>query len=232
MKTLSIKKLTLTALICLAIMAANGQSFSKSETTSKNKKNQQLIAQLDAVYDNDQKYRLVLDSVVKKYGYDSKESEQIGQLMSKADSINTAYVIRFFEKYGWLSPDEIGLKGERTLCLVVQHSTMEVQKKYAPVMKKAVLAHKVEPAWYAILEDRIAVREGRKQVYGSQLHGNPNGAPWVSPLVDPDHVDERRASIGLEPMSEYLKQWNITWDLEKYKKELPQIEANEKGGWK
>ncbi len=41
---------------------------------------------------------------------------------------------------------------------------------------------------------------------------------------DQDNVDKRRKSVGLEPLGEYLKQWNITWNAEEYKKELPGLE--------
>ena len=199
----------------------------KNKDHAERKMNKQLIAELATVYDNDQKYRVQLDSV-EKYAYGSPELTQIWQLINKTDSVNVVYISGFFDKYGWLGPDEIGKHGDNTLCAVIQHANLETQKKYAPLMKKAVLANKADPGWYALLEDRIALREGRKQIYGSQVHGNPNGAPWVSMMEDPDHVDERRASVGLPTMSEYLKQWNMTWDLKKYKKELPEIEAKDK----
>jgi hypothetical protein len=43
----------------------------------------------------------------------------------------------------------------------------------------------------------------------------------VDPIVDVDHVDERRAQVGLQPMAEYLKNWNMSWNVEQYKKNLP-----------
>jgi hypothetical protein len=44
-------------------------------------------------------------------------------------------------------------------------------------------------------------------------------------LADPDHVDERRASVGLQPLAAYVEHWKITWDVEAYKKQLPELEA-------
>jgi hypothetical protein len=41
-------------------------------------------------------------------------------------------------------------------------------------------------------------------------------------------MDERRAEVGLQPLADYVKFWNITWDVEQYKKDLPAIEAREK----
>ena len=231
------KKLIIAVLFCAMAIITHGQSsasHSGSKGQREKKMNKRLVAELDSIYYNDQKYRLVIDSMNRNNQYNSEAIRQLMLLLDPIDSANTKYIVNFLTKYGWPGPEEIGEKGENTICIVIQHSTLDVQKKYAPIEKKAVLAHKADPAWYAILEDRIAVREGNKQIYGSQLHGNPdpNGQPWVSPLIDPDHVDDRRAGIGLPPMSEYLKQWNIKWDLEKYKKELPEIEAKEGGGWK
>ena len=75
------------------------------------------------------------------------------------------------------------------------------------------------------MEDRVALAEGRPQTYGSQLRQNGNDSRlFVSPLLDPDHVDERRAAIGLPPMAEYLKHWKLPWDVEAYKRELPELE--------
>jgi hypothetical protein len=56
----------------------------------------------------------------------------------------------------------------------------------------------------ALLEDRVAIGEGRPQIYGSQLYQEGDGPLIVQAMEDPDHVDERRASIGLPPMAEYV----------------------------
>jgi hypothetical protein len=34
--------------------------------------------------------------------------------------------------------------------------------------------------------------------------------------------------VGLPPLAEYLDYWQIKWDVEQYKKDLPGIEAKEK----
>ncbi len=218
------------AAVCAAARTTGAQQAVPGSKT-KNDINQRLAAQLDSIYDNDQKYRLPIDSVEQRYGRGSKEALAQWLLIDAADSGNTLFISRLLDGHGWPAPDEIGEQGEKAICVVVQHARLAVQEKYAPMMQQAVLAHKVAPGWYAILTDRVALREGKKQRYGSQLHGNPSGPPWVSPIEDPDHVDERRAAIGLEPMKDYLANWNIIWDLGKYKKELPEIEAKEKGGW-
>lgn len=41
------------------------------------------------------------------------------------------------------------------------------------------------------------------------LTGLSAGLYYILPLSDPDNVDTRRKSIGLPPLTEYMKQWNI-----------------------
>ena len=77
----------------------------------------------------------------------------------------------------------------------------------------------------ALLIDRIEIREGRKQIYGSQIGTIPNTkTQYVLPLIDPDNVDKRRAEVGLGSISDYVKNWNLIWDVEKYKSDLPELE--------
>jgi len=46
------------------------------------------------------------------------------------------------------------------------------------------------------LFDRIALYEGRQQVYGTQFFPSPKGF-YARDLEDPNNVDKRRVSIGL-----------------------------------
>ena len=47
----------------------------------------------------------------------------------------------------------------------------------------------------------------------------------MQPLEDPDNLEKRRASVWLEPMSEYI---GSKWDPKEYKKVLSIIEAKMK----
>jgi len=56
------------------------------------------------------------------------------------------------------------------------------------------------------LEDRILTREGKKQVYGTQLRLNQTTQRMeLYPIEDEENVDSRRAVVGLEPLALYLK---------------------------
>jgi hypothetical protein len=75
------------------------------------------------------------------------------------------------------------------------------------------------------LEDRVAVRQAKRQTYGSQIYWNEKTSSYyVAPLNDPQNVDHRRALVGLEPIAEYAKGFDITWNASEYAKQLPELD--------
>ncbi len=121
---------------------------------------------------------------------------------------------------------KLGLAGNQTLFLVIQHSDLKTQEQYLPMMREAVKDGNADPGLLALLEDRVALQQGKRQTYGSQIGQNNNGEYYVMPLEDPDNVDKRRAEVGLEPLQNYLANWGLSWDAEAYRKKLPEIEKN------
>lgn len=188
-----------------------------------------LDAKLDSIYLDDQKHREHLDSVINKFGLQSKEMHSLIVLMNKTDSINLVKVKTILDKYGWLGADSIGKQGNYTLFLVIQHGDQTTQEKYLPMLKEAVKNGKAKGSFLALMEDRVLLGQGKKQIYGSQIGmDNETQLYYVSPLDDPNNVDKRRASVGLEPLSEYVKSWQIIWNIEQYKKDLPKYIEIEK----
>jgi hypothetical protein len=191
--------------------------------------NKPLVAELDAIYEEDQKYRQQMDDVAKKHGWDSKEMKALWKITNEKDSLNLIKVTAILDKYGWLGPDVIGGQGNSTLFLVIQHSDQKTQEKYLPMMKEAVKNKKAYGSDLALLEDRVLLGQGKRQIYGSQIGtDNKTQINYVLPLEDPDNVDKRRAEVGLPPLANYVSHWQIKWDVEQYKKDLPTIEAKEK----
>lgn len=166
--------------------------------------NNELVQQLNAIYLYDQKERLLLEDTINKYGDASPEVWRLWRVINENDSINLLQVKAILDKYGWLGEDEVGSKGNQTLFLVIQHADLKTQEKYLPVMKEAVKKGKASPADLAYLIDRIERRNGRPQIYGSQLTGR-NGHYVVDTIIDKKNVDARRAAVGLPPLEEFLK---------------------------
>lgn len=180
--------------------------------------------ELLAIHEADQTGRKKLRDIEQQHGRESPEMQALWKEIAAADAANLPKVEAILAQHGWLGPKQIGPKANSTLFLVIQHAELSVQQKYLPMMREAVKAGRAAGHSLALLEDRVALREGRPQTYGSQIGRDPTtGAHYVLPLVDPDHVDERRASVGLPPLADYVKTWSITWDVEAYKKQLPTL---------
>lgn len=180
-----------------------------------------LAAKLDTILNGDQTDRKKVDSIKKIFGLNSVEMATLNKRISSQDSINLEKVKLILDKNGWLGKDEIGIRGSYTLFMVIQHADINTQLKYIPLLRDAVNRGKAQPSNLALMEDRIAIRQGKKQIYGSQLNLNAKtGKYYVMPLEDPGSVDIRRAEVGLQPISTYVSRWGITWSLEQYIKDL------------
>ena len=56
------------------------------------------------------------------------------------------------------------------------------------------------------------MRNGKKQIYGSQIVRGEDGEWKLYPVQDPETINERRAAMGLRPIEEYLANWDLEFD--------------------
>ncbi|MEI9947266.1 MAG: DUF6624 domain-containing protein [Chitinophagaceae bacterium] len=184
-----------------------------------------LQAKLLAIYADDQPIRQQYIAAQKEFGYQSKQVDSLGKVMMYKDSINLVKVTEILDNYGWVGADKVGGTANQTLFLVIQHADLKTQQKYLPMMREAVKNKKATASALALLEDRVALDEGKRQIYGSQIGWDKEtNKNYVLPLDDADNVDKRRAEMGLGLLAEYAKQWDIIWNAEEYKKQLPELE--------
>lgn len=169
--------------------------------------NKFLVRQLDSIYVNDQTPREQLHT---QHNLSSAEMNRLIAAMNLNDSINLVKIKAILDQYGWLGPDVIGNSGNQTLFLVIQHADLKAQEKYLPMMKEAVKNGKARGSHLALLIDRIEMYNGRPQVYGSQLSGE-NGKYKFYKILDEVNVNKRRVAVGLKPLEEYAKEFNIKY---------------------
>jgi hypothetical protein len=214
------KKSTLIIASLILINLSFGQTQNKKDFYTS------LIIQLDTIYQEDQNNRLRLDELLRISRSESENLELISlvELIVKKDSINLLKVEKILDEYGWLGADVIGEQGNKTLFLVIQHSDLETQLKYRPIMRDAVKKGNAKGKDFALLVDRIEMRQGNRQIYGSQIKIDGDEF-YVYPIIEPEKVNERRAEVGLEPIEDYVKSVGITWDVEKHKERTKKIEA-------
>jgi len=203
------------------LVRTNEQKREEYSNSSFKNLNKPLVVMLDSVYLDDQLYRKQMDEIAQKYGWTSPEMDTQIKLINTHDEANKEKVTRIFDQYGWLSKEEVGEQGNETLFLVIQHADLATQLHYLPLLRDAVKHGKAQPASLALLEDRLALKHGKKQIYGSQIIRNSRtGKYYLQPLQDPQNVDKRRAEVGLSPIKEYVSQWGINWSIEQYEKDL------------
>jgi hypothetical protein len=173
-----------------------------------------LAGRLDSILKEDQELRIQADSLQKKYGLAVPERTAFWKTIEEKDSVNLVKVKQILDTYGWLGPHEVGENGALALFLVVQHADLATQEKYLPLMREAVQKGKAMPRHLALLEDRVLVRQGKKQLYGSQVKRNTDTQKMeFYPIEDEPNVNKRRALMGLGPLEAYARYFGIEYTL-------------------
>ncbi len=177
------------------------------------------------IYFADVKSRVEVKKKENEFGFNSDTARICWKKIEANDSATLVRVQKLLDKYGWLGSDKIGALGNRTLFLAIQHADLKTQIRYLPLMKAAVQNGNASPGNFAYLADRVALRQGKKQLYGTQLgRSHSGGQYYIAPLEDPENVDRRRAEAGLEKLEDFVSFLGIAWDAEDYKRKLPAIE--------
>ena len=120
------------------------------------------------------------------------------------DAENLSRLKAIVAKYGWPGPELVGKDGSEAAFLLLQHADLAFQKEMLPVIEAAYRAQQTSGQNYALLTDRVLVREGKPQRYGTQFQvRNRDLVP--DPIEAEAAVDQRRAAVGLPPLAEYLQ---------------------------
>ncbi|WP_142687546.1 DUF6624 domain-containing protein [Chitinophaga polysaccharea] len=184
---------------------------SENKLSAQRKKNLKLEKMLVKVFDDDQKARENYSNISNSKGFNSPEADSVGMLLDKVDSINLTIVEGVLDNYGWLGKEVVSEKGTNALWLIIDHAEPAIQKKYIGIMKKAIGEGTLEGKYLALVEDRIALDSGKQQIYGTQYTLNEkSNVNELLPVIDIEHIDIRRAKVGLTPLREYLKENQIT----------------------
>lgn len=185
-----------------------------------------LVALLDTIWRTEQEPIQLRDSLGRVHGYESEEFQKQNEIYHRNHDINERKIREILDSQGWPSRDIIGEQGNLTICNVLQHSEVEIRKKYLPIMQTAVEEKELAPRLLARAEDRLATDRGDLQIYGGQMKYYPETKSFnVWPVYDPVNIDKRRAKIGLEPITDHLKnRFNFEWNLEEQIKRTEEFE--------
>ena len=172
-----------------------------------------LIKELKEIQSTDQKWRQVMGETGEKFGRDSDEMKALWKKQSYADFVNLAKISAILDKDGYPGKSKVGAGLSGTAFLVIQHAPHEAQEKYFDTLKEAADAEELSWSSFALLVDRISLGRGELQIYGSQVINDDDGNPIFAPIEDEANVNKRRAEVGLGPLEEYAKFFNIEYIL-------------------
>lgn len=131
-------------------------------------------------------------------------SDGYNEEMKELHNKNAKILNEIISTIGYPTTDKVGKEASEAAWLVIQHSIgqPDFMKKCVKLLEGAVRENKANSKNSAYLNDRIAVFEGKPQLYGTQFDWDENGELSPNTFDDLTKVNERRESIGLNSLEE------------------------------
>jgi hypothetical protein len=128
-----------------------------------------------------------------------------GQLaaLEAIDRSNTARLRQVLTVHGWPGYATVGEDGSDAAWLLVQHATDDLREYALLLLTDAVNRNDASSRNLAYLTDRVRLRRGEPQLFGTQYTVTEEQGLELYQVQDPERLDERRAVAGLEPHAEY-----------------------------
>lgn len=134
-------------------------------------------------------------------------SEAIRSEIRQMSLKHVARLEQIIATHGWPGISLVGFNGMNQAWLLAQHGGQEFLERTLPSMYEAVKRGELDESLYGTSLDRVLIRQGRKQMYGTQFDVDPAiGRCEPKPMDDPEHVDERRVRSGMTTLKEYTKE--------------------------
>jgi hypothetical protein len=134
--------------------------------------------------------------------------------MRRIDADNLAWLRDHFDRHGWPPKSIIGDEASEAAFMIVQHAVADpgFQQRALDAIEALGPLNEVNPWHFAYLSDRIRRQRGESQRYGTQCFKHPEAGWMCDPCEDPENLDARRRSVGLEPIADYLRLIAKTFD--------------------
>src|SRR5258708_6829196 len=151
----------------------------------------------------------IRDEIAKRNAADQQllKSKAPHEQIQAQEESNDAYLREIAGRYGWLDRARFGGKTAGAAIVMAKHSAdTRLLLAAMPVLERDIQSDRGEFAQtFAIAYDQLLLSLGQQQRYGSQ--GGPESGlhPFLCSVQTPSRLDERRASIGLDPIAIYLK---------------------------
>ncbi|MFV4733669.1 DUF6624 domain-containing protein, partial [Mycobacterium tuberculosis] len=120
---------------------------------------------------------------------------------------NSAWLKATLATLNWFNVKTYGKDADAAAWSIAQHADADpaLQGVVLERMGQLALTKDSNPANFAYLWDRVALRDGRPQRYGTQMRCIGKAWSPISPLEEPAKLDERRRWVGLAPEAQYQR---------------------------
>ncbi|PMQ17489.1 DUF6624 domain-containing protein [Janthinobacterium sp. AD80] len=125
------------------------------------------------------------------------------QRMRETDARNEARLRHIIASKGWPTQTMVGYKAAASAWLIAQHGSDAFLKSSLALMRAAAAQGEITPSRLALAIDRDLTNDKLPQLYGSQFQTGSDGRSVAFPIADPQHLEQRRASMGMEPYAQY-----------------------------
>lgn len=156
-----------------------------------------LTQQLLKMRDDDQGIRMRLNSAT------PQERATLARQMDATDLRLTAELKQIVKDHGWPTIALVGSEASQAAAVILVHSPDHAwQAELLPSLRRLVEEDKIFGSDIATLTDKLLVSRGKPQVFGTQFK-DVDEKMVMMPVIDPQHLDQRRAQYLLPPMSVY-----------------------------
>ncbi len=147
---------------------------------------------------------MLADARAKGVEVDQVVQKQLWSKINAQDHANQKRLSELVDQHGWPKQSVVGKSAAMAAFLIVQHAMeLDYQLKYLDSIREATRIGDASKENFALLEDRVLLRQDRPQRYGSQVE--TQGGVSLRPTEDEANLNVRRAAMGMGPICEYLQ---------------------------
>lgn len=167
---------------------------------------QNLDSLLRNVRESDQSARLAMIELTRSDQLDIDAVLAAQTKIEEVDSTNQVIVARLLDS-GW--PQGLSEEANNAIWLVIDHAPIDYQLRYMPLIEEQVATGAFSKSQYATLFDRIRMRQGKPQRFGTQTvqrrSAEQNASIYVWPVENPRKLNRLRRAMGLTPIKRYCR---------------------------
>lgn len=191
------------AVLLVALPAFASTLFAQQTGQQEQVRNPELRDVLLQRMDLDQQARAQIVESIRRSETGTPTADVVEQ-RNVVDKANREWLAEYLVDRDWPGRSEVGKDGAHAAWIIVQHANddMAFQRRCLSMMRNAPQGE-VASIDIAYLTDRVLVRSGKNQIYGTQVQMN-GGEFRIASVHEPEKLNARREAIGLESIETYL----------------------------